>query len=715
MDADERRQPLLPPPSSLLAADVAERAEALAERTQLDAITLAFQSVALERAHGIYRAKTGGRPLRAGLLGLACAYLPLQVSLEAWQALERGRMAGQAWAFALVAAAALVAAFTATNQRRAINLDAIGTALLTVLAWCIIGRAAYARVDPLAPPVALALLFFIGAGPSLVRLRFVSMLVAAALIIGAHAAAAATRRPRGAYVAWYELGVGVIAVLSALSCRRLERDHRREFFLLAALGGSIGAIGSRGARALGDAAADGIGGDLALADVVALERRHTPLDDVLHELRELAHRLHVRLPAPRVPTDAMERALDESGAASLADLLLGTGLALPLRAAAAELGGSGAEAGAGSGVVGRYAPPTVVHATEAGEAGPASAPPPPEREGPAAAPAASRARSGSELCADGSLSLVRASELPGYYSAYAHVPTGYRVNLSVWASARSLFRWHNETLNVWTELLPAAAFALATRRFLADGAVAGLPQVDRALLTCGLVTALLVRPLCSAAAHLFYCGPDSRSYALWWSVDYISIAAAILAVSLVSAHNSFYCEPELAHLFFVCSSGLLCTSAIAVLCTASSGVRAMSFFLFVCFCNIVPLFYQLFSKLEGWYHNDAPWAYIYYWIASLGTFALGLLVKSAAVPEACAPGAFDYVGASHQLWHVAINVAFVFGTLVPWRIYAVWRASVPCPAPPPVNMTLGPGVAWIPPDEWHGLPSWAAVGEGAGP
>jgi adiponectin receptor len=277
---------------------------------------------------------------------------------------------------------------------------------------------------------------------------------------------------------------------------------------------------------------------------------------------------------------------------------------------------------------------------------------------------------------------VRCDELPTYFAPYAHVLGGYRCELSVAQCVRSLFEWHNETLNIWTELLPAALFAGAIARLLRAESVAQMDAPDRGLLLGGLVVALVVRPLCSAAAHLLYCATERRLYALWWSVDYVSICLAILAVSLVCARNAFFCEPELGHLFFVCSSGLLCTSLIAVLCTASSSVRAFSFLLFVLFCNVVPLCYTLLSKLDGWYHNDAPWAYIYSWVVSLLVFLLGMVIKSASVPEACAPGAFDLVGSSHQLWHVCINVAFVFGTLVPWRIYADWRATAPCPAQP---------------------------------
>lgn len=631
---------LLSPTSELVASRALERSATLFRQMDLDLLTLGFRCAERERAFAHFRAALLSRALRGALLWLACAYIPLEVSLEVWQYYMRRRIAHYAWAFVLVAASAFVSAFY-LSQGRGRRGDLVGCALLVALSGAIVGRAAFARVDPLAPPVSLALLFFLGAGPPLLRLRFVAMVAAFLVIGGAHACALLAQPTRDKYVVWYEMGALLVGLVSALTCRALEHEQRAHFCSVLAPGAGLGVEGwEEGGVGRAREALDGVGLERAPRVEAGMSGgsgfgHGGPLDDALRELRELAHRMQAHLPSARVPTDVVERALGESGASSLAELLLRHGTRAD--------GHPGGAASAGR----QYIPPDLDGAAGAG------------------AP----------------VLLIRSSELPSYFTPYAHVRAGYRCELSARACAASLFELHNETLNVWTELLPAAAFSVAIARLLADDAVLHMPPFDRWLLTAGLVIALLVRPLCSAAAHLFYCVSDSRWYALWWSVDYISICAAILAASLVCARNAFYCEPELAHLFFVCSSGLLCTSMIAVLFSASSSVRAFSFLLFVLFCNVVPLCYQLLSKLDGWYHNDVPWTYIYHWVTSLGMFLLGLVIKSSALPEACAPGRFDLVGSSHQLWHVCINVAFVFGTLLPWRIYADWRMGVPCPAP----------------------------------
>jgi hypothetical protein len=51
-------------------------------------------------------------------------------------------------------------------------------------------------------------------------------------------------------------------------------------------------------------------------------------------------------------------------------------------------------------------------------------------------------------------------ELPPWFTPYPFVLTSYRSGFSYRLCLTSLFRLHNETLNVWSELAPAACFAL---------------------------------------------------------------------------------------------------------------------------------------------------------------------------------------------------------------------------------------------------------------
>ncbi|KAL1510195.1 hypothetical protein AB1Y20_006525 [Prymnesium parvum] len=279
--------------------------------------------------------------------------------------------------------------------------------------------------------------------------------------------------------------------------------------------------------------------------------------------------------------------------------------------------------------------------------------------------------------------LVSSDELPPWFTPYPFVRTGYRVHFSRLLSLKSLFRLHNETINIWTELGPALGFLVWSITFLERHSSSS--DTDRYIVGAGLLGSTVLRPLCSSLAHLMHC-TSASGYIFWWSLDYCSICFAILASSIVSGHFAFYCLEPLQILFFTSTAGLLSTSIIAVLAVASPSLRATSFVLFVLFCNGVPFCYQACHRSQvmakitaGRYHSDVPAAYIAYWGASLGCFLVGLLVKSSMLPEKAIQRPWSDIWAqSHQLWHIILNTAFVLGTFIAWDIYLEWRRDNEC-------------------------------------
>mmetsp|Transcript_27301 Transcript_27301/g.89805 ORF Transcript_27301/g.89805 Transcript_27301/m.89805 type:complete len:758 (-) Transcript_27301:109-2382(-) len=271
--------------------------------------------------------------------------------------------------------------------------------------------------------------------------------------------------------------------------------------------------------------------------------------------------------------------------------------------------------------------------------------------------------------------LVDASQLPRWHTPYPHILTGYRTRFTPRNAWASLFRLHNETLNVWTELLPAAVFAGWAAEMLHAHEAA--PLHDRYIVGAGLVCANVLRPLCSGLAHLLHC-TSATGYIAWWSCDYISISLAILTTASVYGRFAFYCSTQLQVLFFASTLGLLSTSLVAVLVSGDSSpvLRNMAFLLFCVFSNGVPFIYELSLQYgHGPVHVAVPSPYIWYWSASMGTFVLGLLVKGSGLPERAlqpAPLA-DLLFTSHQLWHCLVNLAFALGTFRAWDVYLSWR------------------------------------------
>jgi len=277
--------------------------------------------------------------------------------------------------------------------------------------------------------------------------------------------------------------------------------------------------------------------------------------------------------------------------------------------------------------------------------------------------------------------IVTADDLPYWLAPYPYIYYGYRVYYTSNMCFRSIFQWHNETMNIWTEIFPCICFiAYSIDYMLNDELIVNAPTMDKVIIAIGLFGALVLRPLLSAGAHT-YSIISSYHYVLWWGIDYFSICIAIVCSSLVYSHFTFYCQPQ-QYIFYVISTvGLLISTLLAVVYVASPGVRVGSFLLLILLANVMPLTWQIViqftTKEEG---LIVPAGYLIKWGVALGIMGVGLIIKSSMIPEICSTrNKFDYIFNSHNWWHVCINGGFIF-MFPAISTYLEWRKNTICPA-----------------------------------
>jgi len=56
--------------------------------------------------------------------------------------------------------------------------------------------------------------------------------------------------------------------------------------------------------------------------------------------------------------------------------------------------------------------------------------------------------------------LVKITDLPAWYETNPYVLTGYRPPMDLWETLKTLGQWHNETLNIYTHLIPGLYFLI---------------------------------------------------------------------------------------------------------------------------------------------------------------------------------------------------------------------------------------------------------------
>lgn len=147
--------------------------------------------------------------------------------------------------------------------------------------------------------------------------------------------------------------------------------------------------------------------------------------------------------------------------------------------------------------------------------------------------------------------LLVASQVPSWYADNPFLRTGYRpVNGSIRACVNSLRCIHNETVNIYSHLIPAAV-ALAGNiviHFYFRDRYPIAPRVDQlALQVCSTTTVLCFG--ISSIYHSLLCHSEHLS-GLWNRLDYAGIIVQTVGSFVSGIYVTFYCYPGLQKLYW---------------------------------------------------------------------------------------------------------------------------------------------------------------------
>ena len=217
----------------------------------------------------------------------------------------------------------------------------------------------------------------------------------------------------------------------------------------------------------------------------------------------------------------------------------------------------------------------------------------------------------------------------------------------------SLFAATNETLNFWTHFLPSVYFMWILRDltvnldFRHDSFT--WPLLAYVVMCC-------IYPLTSAVAHLFNTMSDNARHICFF-LDYSAISA--MTVSVAISYKA-YCFPSELRFTFLWEVFIPVTIANSVLCLIVAcktrllpasllrKVIRLSGLGLPCIFTTLPIMYRLIAGTEQELNLSSRY---YHGITFFFLFMSAFLYGS-HLPERWFPGSFDFIGHSHQLFHV---------------------------------------------------------------
>ncbi|KAL3535913.1 hypothetical protein ACH5RR_004374 [Cinchona calisaya] len=320
-------------------------------------------------------------------------------------------------------------------------------------------------------------------------------------------------------------------------------------------------------------------------------------------------------------------------------------------------------------------------------------------------------------------SLVAYHELPEYMKDNEFIVNYYRADWSLKEALFSLFRWHNETLNVWTHLVGFVLFlgltvanlvhfsqfadfiTMFTRHFptSADSNVSHNskdlslgptklidlkqePQLQMEITSPetgatswpffiflgGSMFCLLSSSIC----HLFYCH-SKRLNLILLQMDYVGITVMIITSFFPPIYYIFLCSRhwQLVYLIGITLMGI-CTIITLLTPAFSTGkYRAFRAILFMSM-GLFGLVPAIHAVVVNW--NDPHRNVILCYEAVMAlAYIIGTMFYISRIPERWKPGFFDLTGHSHQIFHVFV----ILGALAHYgaaKIFLDYRSRLGC-------------------------------------
>lgn len=276
--------------------------------------------------------------------------------------------------------------------------------------------------------------------------------------------------------------------------------------------------------------------------------------------------------------------------------------------------------------------------------------------------------------------LIAYADLPHPWRVNPHILHGYRFTTSKIDCVTSVFTFSNELVNIWSHLIGLIiVLAIAFYFYPLSPNFSLSSKTDIAI----AVTFFIAACKCLVCSTLWHTMNSIASQSLmerFACVDYTGISLLVAASIVTTEYTAFYCEPVSRWTYILMTSVLGIAGVILpwhpTFNRQDMAWARVAFYVTLAATGFAPIVQLSMTR-------SLEWSLYFYSpiVKSLTVYLVGALVYASQVPERWLPGVFDYVGGSHNIWHLAVlgGILFHYSAMQTFFTGAFVRAKGECP------------------------------------
>ncbi|KAK5090505.1 inc metabolism membrane protein [Lithohypha guttulata] len=259
--------------------------------------------------------------------------------------------------------------------------------------------------------------------------------------------------------------------------------------------------------------------------------------------------------------------------------------------------------------------------------------------------------------------LITYEDLPVPWRVNPHITRGYRFTESKIECITSMFKPSNETVNIWSHAIGLIiVLAIAFHYYPSSDAFASFSKMDMLIAGCFFAAACKCL-ICSTMWHTMNGIADKCLMERFACVDYTGISFLVAASILTTEWTAFYSVLGLAGTILPWRESFN---------RADMQWARVAFYVSLALTGFAPVLQLNITRgIEWTFYFYAPIT------KSVCVYFVGAIIYASHVPEKWWPGLFDYAGASHNIWHLAVLGGILFHYAAMMELYrgAFKRAS----------------------------------------